>query len=251
MLQEQARDVRGARWLGDLVADVRFALRYFARHKATTAIIVAVLALGTGANTLLFSMLQAHFVRPAPAMPDDDALVRIWSEERATRTGDLEPRHFTGPEVDALAARREAFRVVAAWTRDEVVLTGDSSAARSANAQFVTPNYFETLGISLTAGLGLREDAGDAADLSAVMAYASAEQLFGSADAAIGRRVLVNEVPVTVVGVAPPRFQGALRNMDEPALWIPLSARADITRAPRRSSACRNHHRATSPPRCS
>src|SRR6185295_6397434 len=47
---------------------------------------------------------------------------------------------------------------------------------------------------------------------------------------AIGRRILVNDRPVRVVGVAPPKFQGALRNMNEPAVWIPLSARADIAR---------------------
>ena len=234
VLQEEARDARGTRWLGDLAADVRFALRYFARHKATTAIIVAVLALGTGANTLIFSILQAHIFRSAPAMPDDDALVRIWSEERATRTDDLDPRRFPGPELEALSQQREVFSAVAAWTEDEVVLVGDSSGARTVGAQFVTPNFFETLGIRLADGLGLREDAGETPDLSAVMSHALAEQLFGSPAAAMGQRILVNEVPVTLVGVAPPRFQGALRNMDEPALWIPLSARADITRASRR-----------------
>ena len=62
------------------------------------------------------------------------------------------------------------------------------------------------------------------------MSHAMAVQLFGSAAGTIGREVLVNEVALRVVGVAPPRFQGALRNMDEPALWIPLSARAEIAR---------------------
>src|SRR5581483_11435621 len=59
--QEQARDARGGRWVHDVAADTRFAFRYFARHKATTAIIVAVLALGTGANALIFSMIQSQF----------------------------------------------------------------------------------------------------------------------------------------------------------------------------------------------
>jgi predicted permease len=61
-----------------------------------------------------------------------------------------------------------------------------------------------------------------------------AEQLYGSVTAAVGRRILVNEVPVYVVGIAPPRFQGAMRNMHAPALWMPLSARADIGRMSRR-----------------
>jgi hypothetical protein len=235
VLQEEARDARGVRWVHDAGADLRFALRYFARHKATTAIIVAVLALGTGANTLIFSIFQSEFLRPAPAVPDDDAHARIWGEERPARTAQSQPRQFTGTELAALAARREIFRDVAAWTEDEVILDGgDSTGARGVGAQFVTPNYFGTIGVRLTAGQGLRQDAGDTPDLTAVMAHAIAQQLYGDAPAAVGRRILVNEIPVHVVGVAPPRFQGAVRNMDEPALWMPVSARADIVRVPRR-----------------
>src|SRR5687768_12436085 len=69
-IQEDARDARGARWIDALAGDLRFALRYFGRHKTIVLIIVTVLALGTGANTLIFSIFQAEFMRPAPAVPD-------------------------------------------------------------------------------------------------------------------------------------------------------------------------------------
>lgn len=233
VLQEEARDIRRTRWVGDAAADARFAFRYFARHRATTTIIVMVLALGTGANTLIFSVFQAQFLRPAPAVPDDAALSRIWSEERRAQTAELTPRRFTGSELDALAAQREVFQDVAAWTEDDVVLIGDSSGARSVRAQFVTPNYFTTLGVRLSAGLGLRQDAQPGQDASAVVSHAIAERFWGSAAAAVGQRATVNNVAVHIVGVAPPRFQGALRNMDEPALWMPVSVRADIARVPR------------------
>lgn len=228
VLQEEARDARGARWVGALAGDLRFAFRYFARHKATTAIIVAVLALGTGANTLIFSTFQAYFLRPAPAVPANDAHVRIWAQERPTRSARWDERRFSQPELGALAARRDIFTDVAAWTEDEAILGGDSTFARSIGAQFVTPNFFGVLGVRLVAGQGFRRGIGDTPDMTAVMSYSMAAQLYGDAAAAVGRRILVNEVPVYVVGVAPPRFQGAIRNMDEPALWIPLSARADI-----------------------
>src|SRR5688572_30896485 len=58
-IQDDARDARGTRWLDALAGDMRFAFRYFARHKGIVAIIVAVLALGTGANTLIFSIFQS------------------------------------------------------------------------------------------------------------------------------------------------------------------------------------------------
>ena len=235
VLQEEARDARGGRWVDDIVADARFARRYFARHKATTALIVVVLALGTGANTLIFSVFQAHFVRPAPAMPDDAAFARIVGQERATRTARWQKRPFSYPELQALARHREIFSDVAAWTEDFVVLgAGDSTGARNVGAQFVTSNYFRMFGVGLAVGQGLVPARSDAPDMTAVMSHTMASLLYGNAADAVGRSVLVNEVPVRIVGVAPARFQGPMRNMDEPALWIPLSARADIERLPAR-----------------
>ncbi|MFL5580716.1 MAG: ABC transporter permease [Gemmatimonadaceae bacterium] len=235
VIEEEARDARGARWLDALAGDVRFALRYFGRHTATTAVIVAVLALGTGANVLIFSVFQAQFLRPPPAVPDDDALARIWTRERPAATAGWQPRRFTHPELVALAARREIFHDVAAWTEDEVVLGGeDSTGARGVAAQFVTPNYFRALGVTLAAGQGFRQYADDAPDVTAVISHAAAERRYGDAAAAVGRPILVNEVPVHVVGVAPPGFQGAQRGMGEPALWMPVSARAAVVRVPRR-----------------
>jgi predicted permease len=231
VIQEQARDIRGGRWVHDLAGDVRFACRYFARHKATTAIIVAVLALGTGANAMIFSMVQAQFFRPAPAVPKIDAHVMVWSQERSTRAAQWQDRGFTYSELTALTEHREVFSSTAAWTEDQIVLRGDSSAALSVGAQFVTPNYFRVLGVPLSFGRDLAASAGnDVPDMTAIIAFETAEKLYGSAVAAVGQRVLANELPVRIVGVAPPRFQGALRNMHQPALWIPLSARSTIAR---------------------
>ena len=230
VLQEEARDARGARWVEALIGDTRFALRCFARHKATTAIIIAVLTLATGANTVIFSFWQAQFLRPAPAVPDDDAHARIWAQERPTRTARWREGRFSHPELAALAERRDLFQDLTAWTEDEVVLGGDTTGARAVSAQFVTPNFFGVVGVKLAAGRSFLQNAGDTPDMTAVLSHLVAEQLYGNAAAAVDRRLLVNEIPVHVVGVAPPRFQGALRNMDEPALWMPLSARANIAR---------------------
>jgi predicted permease len=235
LIEEEARDARGARWIDSVRGDVLFALRYFARHKATVTIIIVVLALGTGANAMIFSMFQAEFIRPAPAVPGNSRHVRIWSTERPTTTAKWERRGFTGSEVDALSAHKEIYADVAGWTEDEIILDGgDSTGARSGGAQFVTPNFFSALGVPLSAGQGFSQSTSDAPDMTAVMAYAIAEQLYGDAKSAVGRAILVNEVPLRVVGVAPPRFQGALHDMDEPSLWMPLSARANVVRVSHR-----------------
>jgi predicted permease len=231
VLQEQARDTRGARWVEAVAGDMHFAVRYFARHKGITTIILTVIALATGANMMMFSIFQAEFLRAAPAVPVDHAHARIWGQERATRTDQWQPRGFTQPELVALAERREIFRDIAAWADDEVVLDGsDSTGARGVRAQFVTPNFFAVLGVRLSAGIGFRADGGDSPGLAVVMSHKTAERRYGSAAAAVGRRILVNEIPAYVVGVAPPRFQGAVRDMNEPSLWLPLSVRAAVAR---------------------
>jgi predicted permease len=237
VLEEDARDARGGRWVDALAGDLRFAIRYFTRHKATAAIIIAVLALSTGGNTLIFSITQSQFFRPAPAVPNDRELARIWGQERTTQTGRWQARLLSQRELVTLAGHREVFNEVGAWTSDDVVLDGgDSTGARGVRAQFVTPNFLRTLGVPLAAGqgfslIGSDANSDDSGDMLAVLSYGIAEQLYGSAAAAVGRRILVNELALSVVGVTPPRFQGALRNMDEPALWIPLSARAKLARS--------------------
>jgi putative ABC transport system permease protein len=234
VLQEEARDARAARWIDALRGDLRFALRYFVRHKATVAIIVVVLTLGTGANAMFFSIFQAEFLRPAPAVPENDAHARIWAVERATTTAKWQPRAFTHAELDALAARRETFATVSGWLVEDVILgggsiAGDSTPARSVRAQFVTPNFFAALGVPLAAGQGFAR-VSDAPELTAVMSHEIAEQLYGNSANAMGRQILVNEVPLRVVGVTPPKFQGAMRDIGQTPLWIPLSARTDIAR---------------------
>ena len=231
VIQENARDARGARWVSEVVGDAHFATRYFGRRKATVAIIVAVLALATGANALIFSLFQSEFLRPAPAVPGDGAHARIWGLERATKTAQWHVRDFTRPELAALAAERDIFSAVAGWFSEDVVLDGkDSTGARGVGAQFVSPNYFAALGVRLVAGQGFASAGDGTPQTVAVMSYAMAGQLYGSAAAAVGHRVVVNEIAVDIVGVAPPRFQGALHNMNNPAVWLPLNARADVAR---------------------
>ena len=138
--QEQARGARGMRWIDALAGDLRFARRYFGRNKATTAIVIAVLALGIGANTTIFSALQAEFTRPAPAVPDDDRLVRLWSMQRPTTTARWDERDFTYRELRAIAERKDIFAQVTGYIAHDVALTGpDSIGARGVRALAASP----------------------------------------------------------------------------------------------------------------
>jgi predicted permease len=234
VLHEQARDARGARWVDALASDLLFAFRYFARQPLTTGTIIVVLALGIGANSALFAAIQAEVLRPAPAVPKDAAHARIYGLEQPRRGTRWQVREFSYPELGLLAERKETFSSVAGWIADDVVLDpADSTSARGVGAEFVTPNFFAALGVPIT-GPGFAAPDPTTPDLAAVISFSMAEELFDAPASAIGKRVLVNQVPVRIVGVAPPRFQGAIPNSGRPVLWMPLSARADIDRLPPR-----------------
>ena len=238
VIQEEARDARGTQWVEAFAADIRFAFRYFARHRVTVAIIVAVLALGTGVNTVIFSGFRAAFYRAAPGISYDADQARLWATERESRLGRWRVREFTYAELTALAARRDVFTDVTGFVTQDVVVGGrDGTEARARTAQFVTSNYFNSLNLSLSAGQSFAPVADEraGADLTAVISHAMAISLFGEPAKAVGKSILVNDVSVRVIGVAPARFQGAVRDMDgNPAIWIPLSARAVAGKLPDR-----------------
>ncbi|HYC50158.1 MAG TPA: FtsX-like permease family protein [Gemmatimonadaceae bacterium] len=223
------------RWIDGLRGDLHFARRYFSRNKVTVAIIVSVFALGIGANTALVTTIQSQMLRPAPIIDVDDAVVLLRVEQRATPTSAWRPRGFSNAEIATLASNTETFAAVNGWLAHDVVINAaDSIGARGVRAHFVTPGYFPALGVGIAAGTGFAKPGDGEADLSAVMAWEWAERLYGTPTTAVGQRIMVNEVPVHVVGVAPPAFQGALRQMDRPALFMPVSARAEIARVPAR-----------------
>ncbi|HYC50734.1 MAG TPA: ABC transporter permease, partial [Gemmatimonadaceae bacterium] len=236
VIEEEGRDARGARWISTLAGDVRFALRYFTRHKATVAIVIAVLTLGTGANTFFFSVFRDTFLKPAKGVPVDPTHAKFYAQTRLTQTGPWQSTGYTLAELTMLAERREIFSDLAGWVYAGVILdaqAADSADARAVAAHFVTPNYFRTLGVQLPYGQSFVASS-DAADLSAVMNHSMAVRLYGTAAAAVGRRVLVNETPVRVIGVAANRFEGANKT-DDAMLWIPLSAWPDILRLDKRA----------------
>jgi predicted permease len=243
LIQEEGRDARGGRWVESLLGDVRFAFRHFGRTPLTAITLVLVLSLGIGVNAALFAILQALTMRPAPGVPADDALVRVRGTTFARVEGKLLPRGFSMPEINDLASRRETFAAVAGYAGDQMVLDlGDGSELRPDEVQFVTPNFFATLRVQPVIGPGL--PAGNTADtpgaeLAAVISHLLWEQLGGDA-ALVGRIIRINDVPVRVVGVAPPKFAGPVVGSGMPSVWLPIAARAALVRSTAHALASRD-----------
>ena len=226
-LQEEARFARGTRWLDELAADVRFALRQYGRKPVATGVIFVVLAAGMAISTLLFSYVHSYAVRPPPAVPLEADLVRLRGSQDAGVYG-RGIRTFSARELLEYEGLTDHFRAVAGWTRGMVpVDAGDEPELRglAADVTFVTPDYFAVLGVRPRLGrdfTGLDPDDPGGATV-AVIGHRAWMTLFGGRPDVVGSTVSAAGVPVTIVGVAPPDFIG----MHGPAmlqLWMPLRA---------------------------
>ena len=226
VIQEQARDSRGGRAINELLIDIRYALRYFARTPLTSLTIIFTLMLGIGLNAAVYSFAQGYLFNPPPGVPSHPSLVKLQGLHRYH--GRQEGRSFSFAELLDYAAQ-PSFSAVAGWMSSSVVLDlGDGEdGVVAAGVLYVTPNYFSTLRLPLTAGPGFVQNNiahYSKADLSVVLSYSTAAAQFGNAESAIGQKLRVNDAIVTVVGVAPPRFVGDEPNTARRLLFMPMSA---------------------------
>lgn len=231
VMQEEARDARGARWIESAIGDLRHASRQFARTPLLAATIVLVLTLGIGVSSAGFSIIAGILTRPAPGVPADERLVAI---RGINLTDGRYQRAMSYPELIE-NARLPEFTEVAGFTTSMVVVELQGELAGTAIVQFVTPNYFRTLGVTVRPGRAFvqsRVDANGEPEFSAVISQRYAIEAFGTPESAVGRTMRLNGAIVTIVGVAPPRFLSATGSSEARTLWVPVSAWPVIDRLP-------------------
>ncbi len=188
-----------------LLIDLRLAWRSCRRQPGVTAAIVLSLGLGVGAATAMFSVVHAVLLAPLPYR-EADRLVTVWSKwNTADRTW------LASRDVRDIRTRRRLVEGFAMWTWDRVTLTGVGDAA-SVTAGIVTANTFEVLGASPLYGRVFTESEALAATTSgqtmfAVLSYDLWRGTFAGDPSAVGRTITIDDRPVTVLGVMPPRFQ--------------------------------------------
>jgi predicted permease len=226
-LQEEGRLARGTGWLDTLIGDIRFAFRHFARNPFSTVTIIAVLSIGIGINVLLYTIVQSYTARPPVGIEASDDLVRIRGSRRGT-SGRAE-RAFTLQEIESYAALDRHFTSVVGWTSQSVTAVSAGVEEVTVTATFVTDGYFPGLRVQPIFGRGLSID-GDEAQ-TVVLSHDLWTRLFAEAPNILGRTITVNEVPFTIVGVAPRGFYGALREGPAPPIWLPLSSYPSISSA--------------------
>ncbi len=201
-----------------LRSDLRFAVRTLRPTPAFTAIAVITLALGIGANTAIFSIVNAVLLSPLP-WTEPDRAVMIWSKWTA-----FDKTWVASGEVNDYRRRSQTLASVAAWSDGQINLTGDGEPERVAYAQ-VTANLFDTLGTGVAAGrtFTAREDVPNGPAL-VVLGHGLWSRRYGADPSVIGRRILLNGEPFEVVGVMPRDFvlPTDFENPEPTQLWTPL-----------------------------
>jgi predicted permease len=202
-VKEECRDARGVQFVENLVQDIRYALRML-RNKPTFAIVaVLTLALGVGANTAIFSIVNAVLLRPLP-FRDPDRLVRIIFNNPGVGLRDIP---FSIPELDDLRIRSGAFEELTAVGGGSVNLTG---AGQPERLEFVVthPNYFSMLGVAPQIGrlFGPQDFALGFAPV-AVISDSTWRHSYGADPSVLGRTLHLDNDAYTIVGVLPPGFR--------------------------------------------
>jgi predicted permease len=216
--KEEARQAAGLRWLSDLRADLRYATRWIRRQPAFALTAVGSLALGIGANTLVFSVVNAVVLRPLPVDRPDD-LVFI---ERPNRPS------ISFPQYRDVRDRSGAFEDVLGYRIAPMSLEHQSSAER-VWGYLVTGNYFDVLGVRPAAGRFFHQDE-DRPPAPSPVAVLSHEFWLGrfQGDPAIqGRTVRINGLPYTILGVAPRGFVGT-ELFYRPDIYVPMTMQPQI-----------------------
>jgi putative ABC transport system permease protein len=203
-IKEECRDARGVSFIETLLQDVRFAARLLWKTPAVTAVALLSLALGIGANTAIFSLVDAVVLRTLPVQkPDELALIERYNP----RWGAASPS-FTNPLWEQVRDRQDVFSSVFAWGQNRLDLA-QGGAAHLANTVWVSGGFFNTLGLRPTAGrLIAAADDRRGCPAVAVLSYGFWQEHYGGAPSAIGSTLSLNDHPFEVIGVAPSGFFG-------------------------------------------
>jgi predicted permease len=227
-------------WWDRLVQDLRFGLRMLAKNSGFTAVAVLTISLGIGANTAIFSLIDSVMLRSLP-VPNPQRLVIFkwaartepktnagmgWSACPSKGSASKAPGgcSFSYPIFEQMQSAKDVFSAVFTFGPESRIGVNIDGNASFAVGEFVSGDFFPALGIQAALGRLLgAADEGAAASPTVVLSYSYWKREFGGAPSAVGKSMVVNGIPSTIVGVAPPAFLGLDPGIVHD-LWLPLSA---------------------------
>ncbi len=213
-LKEESRDMRKVNWILDFLQDVQFGVRMLVRKPGFTAIAVVTLALGIGANTAIFSVVDAVLLRPLP-FRDSNKLVRLWMTEPS-------PGEFpmTGQDFLDWRAQNTTFDDMTVYSFQESFnASGDGNAERATVVE-IQSNFFSMLGVQPILGRPFADGEDRAGKNLALLSYGFWQTHFGGAADVIGKSLELNGAKYSVVGVMPQWYR--LPGFAD--IWTPIDA---------------------------
>jgi predicted permease len=223
--KEQSRDARGVRWIKELWQDLRYGARMLAKNPGFTLIASLTLALGIGANTAIFSVVNAVLLRPLP----------YTEPERLVAIGMTDARNPKGPKINDVSSypdffdwreRNQSFEVLAVYHTMTGTMTGNGAPVHL-SGQVVSAELFDVLKAKPYLGrVFSRADekvGGEGAGRAAVISYGLWQRRFGADPNVVGRDVTFDRILFQIVGVTKPGFQFPIL-ADPVEIWVTLAA---------------------------
>ncbi|HEV2666958.1 MAG TPA: ABC transporter permease, partial [Blastocatellia bacterium] len=207
----------------DMFQDLQFGLRMMLKSKTLTLVAVLSLALGIGANTAIFSVVNAVMLRPL-SYRRPERLVSVYQAQPELSNGSL-PASWAYPRFEVLRDHSQSFAAVAGYTQSPYNLTGTDEAERL-QVELVSASYFPLLGIEPIAGriFTAEEDKTLGANLVVLLGHSIWRRRFGADAQVIGKTIELDNQSFTIVGVLPPGFRGQEGTAE---VWAPMMA-ADV-----------------------
>lgn len=205
----------------DLWQDLRYAVRMLRKAPGFTAVAALTLALGIGANTAVFTIINTLLLNPLPVANSSELVAINTTQAKAARqTGEFQLMSFLNTKD--FRDRTHSFSSFAAHSNPTAITMTNTGEARRIFVEIVTANYFETLGLHPFMGRFFlpSEDVTPGAAPVVVLGYAAWQGRFGGASDIVGRTIKLNNTPYTVIGIAPKGFKG-LYAVFGPDVWVP------------------------------
>jgi predicted permease len=215
-IKEDCREQRGVTWLENLVQDIRYGARQLRKNPGFTGVAVLTLALGIGANSVIFSLVHALLLHPLPVERPEQLAAVYTSDFSGTQYGTS-----SYPDYVDFRDRNQVFSGTVAYMPTAFSLNIDGATER-AFGEIVSGNYFSTLGVAPALGRGFlpEEDRTPGERAVAVISHKLWQNRFGGDPDILGRAIKLNGHPFTIVGVAPEKHSGLIRGIASD-LWVP------------------------------
>src|SRR5262245_30062354 len=210
--KERVRDARTGVWLDVAAADFRYAMRMLRRNRGFSLIAVLTLALGIGANTAIFSIVNSVLIRPLP-YKDPDSLVWVWGRFSRGNTASVSP-----PDFRDYRSQAQLFDAFACFTAVNLTITGNGEPERL-NGSAVSSEFFRVFGVKPAIGREFTSEEEQVARPSVViLSHGLWKRSFGGDAGIIGRSIVLEGSPVTIVGIMPQEF----RFSGSTEAWVPI-----------------------------